>query len=62
MLVCFLLTDKQAKEYAKRKLGGMLESWLTKKENLNAKELFLKRKTSRQVDIQFNDIYVIELE
>ena len=62
MLVCFLLTDKQAKKYAKRKLGAMLESWLTKKENLNAKELFLKRKTGRQVDIQFNDIYVIELE
>ena len=63
MLLCFLLTDNQAKMYAKRKLDVLMESWLSKRENLNAKELFSKRKTPYTICNHFkNDVFVIELD
>ena len=62
MLVCFLLTDEQAKQYTKRKLSSWLESRFFKKENLNSRELFVKVKTKRrQTGVQFNDIFIIEV-
>ena len=62
MLVCFLLTDQQAKRYLQRKFLSWLESRYFKKENLNSRELFLKVNTERrQTIIQFNDISIIEL-
>ena len=62
MLVCFLLTDQQAKEYTKRKLSSWLQSRFFKKENLNSRELFVKVKTERrQTKVQFNDIFIIEV-
>ena len=49
--------------YAKRKLDALMESWLSKRENLNAKELFSKRKAPYTVCNQFkNDVFVIELD
>ena len=36
-LCCHLLTDKQAKMYAKRKLNTFIESWNSKGENLNTR-------------------------
>ena len=62
MLVCFLLTDEQAKQYTKRKFSSWLESRFFKKENLNSGELFVKVKTERrQKGVQFNDIFIIEV-
>ena len=62
MLVCFLLTDEQAKQYSKRKLSSWLESKFFKKENLNSRKLFVKVKTERrQKGGQFNDIFIIEV-
>ena len=62
MLVCFLLTDQQAKEYTKRKLSSWLQSRFFKKENLNSRELFVKVKTERRkTPVQFNDIFIIEV-
>ena len=62
MLVCFLLTDEQAKEYTKRKLSSWLQSRFFKKENLNSRELFVKVKPERRKPgVQFNDIFIIEV-
>ena len=62
MLVCFLLTDEQAKQYTKRKLSSWLQSRFFKRENLNSGELFVKVKTERrQKGVQFNDIFIIEV-
>ena len=62
MLVCFLLTDEQAKQYSKRKLSSWLESKFFKKENLNSRKLFVKVKTERrQKGGQFNDIFIIDV-
>ena len=62
MLVCFLLTDQQAKQYTKRKLSSWLQSRCLKKENLNSRELFVKVNTERrQAGVQFNDIFIIEV-
>ena len=63
MLVCFLLTDEQAKKYSKRKFSDWLDSFYFKRENLNSRELFLRSNTRRrQIGIQFNDIYIIDVE
>ena len=65
MLFCFLLTDNQAKKYAKRKLDALMDSWLSKRENLNAKDLFSTRKTPYPYTVsqQFeNDVFVIEMD
>ena len=62
MLVCFLLTDQQAKHYSKRKLSSWLQSRFFKKENLNSRELFVKVKPERRKPgVQFNDIFIIEV-
>ena len=62
MLVCFLLTDEQAKNYSKRKLSSWLQSRFFQKENLNSRELFVKVKTERRkTGVQFNDIFIIEV-
>ena len=63
MLFCFLLTDNQAKKYAKRKLDVLMDSWISKRENLNAKDLFTSRKTPYAVSQQCeNDVFVIEMD
>ena len=62
MLVCFLLTDQEAKHYSKRKLSSWLESRFFKRENLNSGELFVRVNTERrQAGVQFNEIFIIEV-
>ena len=62
MLFCFLLTDKEAKRFTNRKVDALIESWLCKKENLNAKDLFFKRKTPCVNTHQETRIYIIEVD
>ena len=71
MLSCHLLTDQQAKIYARRMLNAMIESWCSKRENNNTngkvqlrknflfksvpKYLIVKRKTPSSVPNQIKN-------